>query len=276
MPDFAVDEMSVDKAFYTALKLHVYSTLHGNLLQELLRGETVQMSDDVKLQVGRFTARKTSNLFVPGDNGAGKPGSSSEFYGFTSHKVREKLKTLDEDEVLDYQGKGLRDAHIYGWDEPLKHWEICSFMRFRRYVRSDLTLMFELARAFHEFGTSAFTLNELFELYRSVHEDEYATTRWGRRKWKKLKDKPEYLRLVKDRLESLVDEDLVTQSGDKFAVKSDARDAVHHFDLFANGTPFHPSLEMCQACPLEQLCEAGSTQELVQSFNDGHIEIQES
>jgi hypothetical protein len=275
MPDFAVDEMSVDKAFYTALKLHVYSTLHGSLLRELLKGETVEVTDDVKLQVGRFTARKTSNLFVPGDNGA-KPGSSSEFYGFTSHKVREKLKDLDEEEVLEYEGKGLRDAHIYRWDQPLKHWEICSFMRFRRYAPDDLTLLFELSRAFHEFGTSAFTFNEFFEVYKGIHEDEFATTRWGRRKWKKLKDKPEYLRLVKGRIEDLVDADLVTAAGEKFAVQADARDAVHHFDLFVNGTPFHPSLDMCQACPLEELCEAGSTQELVRSFNDGHIEIEQS
>lgn len=274
MADYAVDEMTVDKAFHSALKLHVYNTVHGTLLENLLRGESVVMDEAVQLSVGRFTARKTNHLFVPKDGSRSR--CSAEFYGFTSHKVREKLSDLEEEGVLDLMGKGLRDAFQYRWSKPLKHWEICSFMRFKRYAEDDLTLHFELGRAFHEFATSTFTFPEFFDVYKAVHEAEYATTRWGKRKWKKLKDKHDYLRFVKDRLEALVDHELVQKSGKKYAVRPRAKDAVHHFDLFVNGTAFHPSRSMCDACPMDELCQAGSTQKLVRAFNDLRQEPQNS
>jgi len=53
------DLSSTDKAFYAALKLHVYSTIHDSLLSTLLGGSSITINENVKLEVGRFTARKT-------------------------------------------------------------------------------------------------------------------------------------------------------------------------------------------------------------------------
>lgn len=256
----------VDRAFYAALKLHVYSTIHDSLLSVLLGGRPVKVDDAVKLDIGRFTARKASNLFV-GENGS-RPKTSAEFYGYTSHKVREKLQHFADLGVVELVGQGLRDAFTYKWRPPVKHWEVCSFLRVQRALGTELSLAHELGRVYHGLGLEPFTLNEFLGVYEEAHSAEFGGSRWGRRKYEALRNSFGYQSFLKLRLERLVDAKLVAQpEKDKFTLIPAAADVANHFDLFVNEVAYHPSREMCGTCKLDGLCRAGSTQLLVVALN---------
>jgi hypothetical protein len=195
--------------------------------------------------------------------------ASAEFYGFTSHKVREKLASLHDLGVVELLGKGLRDAYTYRWKVPVKHWEVCSFMRFRRHTADDLSLNLELYRIFLWKAMGSFTAREFTEMYGGVHGDEYGGSRWGQRKWEKLAGSYGYGEYLKGRLHRLVEKGLLVAKADEHRISPDLADAVNHFDLFLNAVPFRPSRAMCDACPLDALCQAGSTQKLIVSLNQG-------
>lgn len=228
-------------------------------------GRSILLDQALKLEVGRFTSRKANHLFVS-ENGH-RAHASAEFYGFTSHKVREKLTALHELGVVELIGKGLRDAYTYRWKVPVKHWEICSFMRFRRRTADDLSVNLELYRVFAEHGNKPFTARDFVDLYARAHGAEYGATRWGQRKWEKIAGSFAYTEFLRTRLNHLVQRGLVTAKDDEHVLSPDVLDAVHHFDLFLNAVPFRPSRPMCAACPLDALCQAGSTQKLIVNLN---------
>ncbi len=266
MNETPVGTLSTDKAFYAALKLHVYSTIHDSLLTTLMGGRAIQLTEAVRLDVGRFTARKTNKLFVP-DNGS-RPSSSAEFYGFTSHKVREKLMQAAEEGFVELVGKGLRDAFTYKWRTPVKHWEVCSFMKFRKRTDGDLSMNLEMNRIYHGLGFESFKSSEFLKLYEKAHAAEYGNTRWGQRKFDQLKGSFAYQQFHKARLERLVDHKLVLKhEKDNFQLNPDVTDDVNHFDLFIHEVAFHPSRDMCRVCPMDALCRAGSTQLLILGLN---------
>jgi hypothetical protein len=265
LKDLPVDEFNTDKAFYAALKLHVYGTVHDSFLTTLVGGRSVLLDQDLKLEVGRFTARKANHLFVS-ENGH-RASTSAEFYGFTSHKVREKLAAFHELGVVDLLGKGLRDAYTYRWKVPVKHWEVCSFMRFRRATKGDLSMNLEMYRIFLEKGMNVFQAREFVDLYARVHGAEYGSTRWGQRKWEKIASSFAYTEFIRGRLQRLVEAGLVLQKGDELRIAPEMGDTVNHFDLFVNAVPFRPSRAMCDVCPLDALCQAGSTQKLIINLN---------
>ncbi|HWG91903.1 MAG TPA: hypothetical protein VNZ52_13720 [Candidatus Thermoplasmatota archaeon] len=261
-----LEALTVDKAFYAALKLNVYASVDDTLIATLLSGAPVVLNDAVKIEVGRFTARKANNLFVP--DGSAKSKCSAEFYGFTSHKVREKLKAFSEMGLVDFVGQTLRDAYTYKWRLPVKHWEICSFMRFRKITGTDLSMNLELNRIHRTHGLDPFAFTDFIELYADAHGAEYGNTRWGKRKFEKIKESYAYQSFLKMRLEQLVEEGLVLKEGDKYRLDPKVEDAVHHFDLFVNGVAYHPSLAMCQSCKCDRLCRAGATQMLIKGLNN--------
>jgi hypothetical protein len=265
LKELPVDEFNTDKAFYAALKLHVYGTVHDSFLTTLLGGRSLLLDQQLKLEVGRFTARKANHLFVS-ENGH-KASTSAEFYGFTSHKVREKLTAFHELGVVELLGKGLRDAYTYRWKVPVKHWEVCSFMRFRARTANDLSMNLELYRVFLEKGPNVFTTRDFVELYGRVHGAEYGSTRWGQRKWEKIASSFAYTEFIRGRLGRLQERGLVAGKGDEMQLTTEALDAVNHFDLFVNAVPFRPSRAMCDVCPLDALCQAGSTQKLIVNLN---------
>lgn len=265
LKDLPVDEFNTDKAFYAALKLHVYGTVHDSFLTTLVGGRSLLLDQEVRLEVGRFTARKANHLFVS-ENGH-RASTSAEFYGFTSHKVREKLTAFHELGVVELLGKGLRDAYTYRWKVPVKHWEVCSFMRFRKLTAEDLSMNLELYRVFLDKGTSVFSSRDFVDLYSRVHGAEYGSTRWGQRKWEKIASSFAYTEFIRGRLARLAERGLVESKGDEFHLAADAVDAVNHFDLFVNAVPFRPSRAMCDVCPLDALCQAGSTQKLIVNLN---------
>lgn len=265
LKDLPVDEFNTDKAFYAALKLHVYGTVHDSFLTTLVGGRSLLLDQEVRLEVGRFTARKANHLFVS-ENGH-RASTSAEFYGFTSHKVREKLTAFHELGVVELLGKGLRDAYTYRWKVPVKHWEVCSFMRFRKATAEDLSMNLELYRVFLEKGTSVFTSRDFVDLYSRVHGAEYGSTRWGQRKWEKIASTFAYTEFIRGRLARLVERGLVSSKGDEYHLAPESVDAVNHFDLFVNAVPFRPSRAMCDVCPLDALCQAGSTQKLIVNLN---------
>lgn len=267
LKELPLDEFTTDKAFYAVLKLHVYGTVHDGVLRALLAGRTLLLDQTVRLEVGRFTARKASHLFVS-ENGA-RGHASAEFHGFTSHKVREKLAHFHDLGVVELLGKGLRDAHTYRWKEPLKHWELCSFMRFRARTEEDATLNLELYRLFQEKGLAPFTAKEFVDMYARVHGAEYGSSRWGRRKWERIAGSFEYGESIRARLDRLMMAGLVLQDGDALRIDPAMRDPIHHFDLFLNGVAYRASPEMCAACPLDALCKAGSTQRALVALNQG-------
>jgi hypothetical protein len=256
-----LDEFSTDKAFYAALKLHVYATLHDGVLASLLAGRTLLLDQAVRLEVGRFTARKANHLFVQ-ENGP-RASASAEFHGFTSHKVREKLAHFHEQGVVELLGKGLRDAYTYRWKEPVRLWEVCSFMRFRPRTQDDLTLNLELYRVFQDHGMGPFTAKDFVDGYARVHGAEYGGSRWGKRKWERTAGSYAYAEGVKARLDKLVGAGIVLAEGEKHRIDPQMHDAVQHFDLFVNGVAFRASREMCAACPLDVLCQAGTTQRVL-------------
>lgn len=245
--------------------MHVYGTVHDGFLTTLTGGRSILLDQALKLEVGRFTARKANNLFVS-ENGH-RASTSAEFYGFTSHKVREKLAAFHELGVVELLGKGLRDAYTYRWKVPVKHWEVCSFMRFRKHTAGDLSMNLELYRVFLDKGMGSFSAREFVDLYGRVHGAEYTTTRWGARKWEKIASSFAYTEFIRGRLTRLVELGLVDAKGDEYRLAPPMADAVNHFDLFVNAVPFRPSRAMCDLCPLDALCQAGSTQKLIVSLN---------
>ena len=265
LKELPVDQFSIDKAFYAALKLHVYATLHDGFLTTLLDGRSLLLNQELKLEVGRFTARKANHLFVS-ENGH-RATTSAEFYGFTSHKVREKLQSFHELGVVELLGKGLRDAYTYRWKLPVKHWEVCSFEKFRKATNDDLWMNLELHRIFQRKGMNRFGAKEFVDTYSEAHGAEYGSTRWGQRKWEGIASSFNYTEFLRMRLQRLVQHGLVLQKGDEMRINPDLADAVSHFDLFLNAVPFRPSRAMCEACPLDRLCQAGSTQRLIVSLN---------
>lgn len=265
MSDLPLDRFTVDKAFYGALKLHVYQTVHDSFLHTLIGGKSIVLNENLKLEVGRFTARKADNLFVP-QNGH-RPNQSAEFFGFTSHKVREKLIAFHEAAFVELIGKGLRDAYTYRWKVPVKHWEICSFMRFRALTTDDPSMNLELYRLYLHQAFRPFTFRDFHAMYVAAHEAEYAQTRWGKRKFEKIAESFEYEQFLKSRLEKLVTYKLVERTGDSLQLASVHKDALNHLDLFMNAVPYHPSRDMCRVCALDDLCQAGSTQRLIVSLN---------
>jgi hypothetical protein len=265
LKELPVDQFSTDKAFYAALKLHVYGTVHDGFLTTLIGGKTLLLDQALRLEVGRFTARKANNLFV-GENG-NRPRTSAEFYGFTSHKVREKLTAFHDMGIVELLGKGLRDAYTYRWKVPVKHWEVCSFMKFRRFTADDLSMNLELYRVYLDKRMQPFTSREFADVYSKVHGEEYGNTRWGQRKWEKIASSFAYEQFMKGRLERLTEYKLVLHEGQQYRINPDLQDAVNHFDLFVNAVPFRPSRAMCDVCPLDALCQAGSTQKLIVSLN---------
>lgn len=269
MKELPVDEFSVDKAFFAALKLHVYGTVHDSFLTTLVKGKSLVLDQELKLEVGRFTSRKANHLFVA-ENG-NRAGCSAEFYGFTSHKVREKLAQLHDLGVVELLGKGLRDAYTYRWKLPVKHWEVCSFMRFRKATAADLSLNLEMHRIFHAKGTAPFSAREFLDLYSAAHGAEYNATRWGARKWEKIASSYGYGEFVKARLDALASAGLVAQKGDQHQLSPTVLDAVNHFDLFLNAVPYRASRAMCDVCPLDLLCQAGSTQKLIVALNANDV-----
>ncbi|MFA5860822.1 MAG: hypothetical protein WDA16_03915 [Candidatus Thermoplasmatota archaeon] len=260
-----VDEFTTDKAFYAALKLHVYASVHDGFFTTLLNGRSVLLDQELKLEVGRFTARKANHLFVS-ENGH-RASTSSEFYGFTSHKVREKLTHFHSMGVVELLGKGLRDAYTYRWRLPVKHWEVCSFEKFRRRTSEDLSMNLEIYRIFIEKGMDQFAPRDFIDIYTRAHGAEYNTTRWGARKWETIGKSFQYTEFIRGRLQRLLDKGLLLGKGDELRVNPDMSEAVNHFDLFLNAVPFRPSRAMCDACPLDSLCQAGSTQRLIVSLN---------
>lgn len=247
------------------MKLHVYGTVHDSFLTTLLGGRSIMLDQALKLEVGRFTSRKANHLFVA-ENG-NRASASAEFYGFTSHKVREKLAQFHELGVVELLGKGLRDAYTYRWKVPVKHWEVCSFMRFREQTSGDLSMNLEIYRIFLEKGMGPWSARDFVDIYSRTHGAEYGTTRWGQRKWEKIAQSFGYAEFIRGRLSRLVDEGLVVAKGDEHIIAPRMADAVHHFDLFLNAVPFRPSRSMCEICPLDALCQAGSTQKLIVSLN---------
>ena len=265
MSELPLDHFTIDKAFYGALKLHVYGTVHDAFLTTLVGGRSLLLNDTMKLEVGRFTARKADNLFVP-QNGS-RPNQSAEFFGFTSHKVREKLLAFHEAGIVELLGKGLRDAYTYRWKVPVKHWEVCSFMRFRGLAADDPSMNLEMYRLYLDKGFGPFTFRDFHGMYAAAHGSEYRATRWGKRKFEKLAESYEYDHFLRQRLDKLVARKLVVASGDVFSLNPEHRDALNHLDLFMNAVPYHPSRDMCRACALDDLCQAGSTQKLILSLN---------
>jgi hypothetical protein len=263
--ELPLDRFTTDKAFYSAIKLHVYGTVHDSFLSTLLDGRSLRLNETLKLEVGRFTARKADNLFVP-QNGA-RPRQSAEFFGFTSHKVREKLTAFHEAGFVELLGKGLRDAYTYKWKLPVKHWEICSFMRFRPLFEGDVSLALETYRTYLEKGFKPFTFRDFHGMYSTAHEAEYGQTRWGKRKFEKISQSTQYERFLKQRLEKLAAQDILVKDKDTYALNEALKDRVNHVDLFMNAIPYHPSRDMCEVCPLDELCQAGSTQKLIVSLN---------
>ncbi len=266
MNEAPLGTLSTDKAFYAALKLHVYSTIHDSILTTLLGGRSIQLTEAVRLEVGRFTARKTNKLFVP-ENGS-RPAFSAEFYGFTSHKVREKLVQAAEAGFVDLVGKGLRDAFTYKWKPPVKHWEVCSFLKIRKLTEADLSMNLEVNRIYHGLGYETFKSAEFLGLYEDAHGAEYGNTRWGQRKFDSLKGSFAYQQFHKSRLDKLVEHGLVLKEDkDAFTLNNAHADVYNHFDLFVHETAFHPSRDMCRVCKLDALCRAGSTQLLILGLN---------
>lgn len=265
MTSLMVEEFTTDRAFYAALKLHVHATLHDGLLGALMAGRALLIDQAVRLEVGRFTARKANHLFVAGAGPAGS--SSAEFYGFTSHKVREKLERFHELGVVELIGKGLREAFTYRWNEPVKHWEVCSFMRFRARTAADLTLNLEIHRIHREKGFAPFNAKDFVETYARAHSQEYRSSRWAQRKWDRIANGFAYADAMKARLDRLAEAGLVLAEGDEHRLDPDLRDALAHFDLFLNGPAYKASAAMCAACPLDPVCQSGGTGRVLAAIN---------
>jgi len=259
MAQLALVQFSIDDAFYGALKSHVYGTVYDTVLQALTSGNTQPLrmaqngSEGLSVKIGRFTARKANNLFVPSNK---KADASAEFFGFTSHKVREKLTELADEDTIEKVGRGLRDAKEYQWNEEIRKHELCSYLAFRKVTGSDTSLALEAYRVLQTFGDDAFEANDFAEAYTEVHEEEYSQSRWGKRKFDEISDSYEYRQFVKNRLKRLAKQDLVSTNADAgtFQLTPEGQDAGHHFGLFIDKVPYKASWDMCQDCPARRLC----------------------
>jgi hypothetical protein len=259
MAQLSLVQFSTDDAFYGALKAHVYGTVYDTVLEALRSGNTTPLrmaqngSEGLSVKIGRFTARKANNLFVPD---GGPANASAEFFGFTSHKVREKLSDLAEDETIEKVGRGLRDAKEYNWNETIEKYQLCSYLAFRKATGSDTSLGLEVYRILQTFGDDVFEANDFIEAYQAVHEEEYSQSRWGKRKFQEIAESYEYKSYLKDRLKALAEQDLVDVRRDKgtFQLNEDGHDAAHHFGLFIDEVPYKASWNMCQDCPARSLC----------------------
>jgi hypothetical protein len=246
-----VARSSIDRSFYAVLKLHVFATVHDVFLRSF-SGRNGHAVQDAKPTLGRFTARKADFLFVPRNGNA--LNCSADFFGFTSHKVREKLTGLEHEGKVVLEGRGLRDAYTYRWTEPLRLHELCSFMVLWRHTRGDLSVNIELARVYDAAAGNLFTFTDFARAYAQAHGEEYNGSRWGARKYESLRSSSEYERFLKARLRKLVDQGLVLTDGRAYRLAEKARDLVHHFHLFVDGVPYHPSRALCAACPLFDNC----------------------
>ncbi|MBI4394294.1 MAG: hypothetical protein HY556_10965 [Euryarchaeota archaeon] len=252
-----LEGFDVDKAFYSVLKLHVYSTVYEAFLKafgngNIAAGSPISHINEARLTFGRFTARKTNFLFVP-ENGH-RPQFSAEFYGFTSHKVREKLAHFNKESIVDLIGRGLRDAYTYQWSVPLQKSDICSFVRLKKRYGEDMSMVLETARIHERFEFDEFDFKGFITLYQDAHLKEYAASRWGVKKFQELRNSYDYEHFLKVRLQRLVSHGVIEQKGEKYRLSPTVDDAVNHFDLFTAGVAYRPSREMCVACPMKRVC----------------------
>jgi len=243
---------SIERSFYAMLKLHVFATVHDVFLQSFTHGKNGHALQDAKPTLGRFTARKADHLFVPRNGNALR--CSADFFGFTPHKVREKLALLEEMGVVVLEGRGLRDAYTYLWTQPVQLHELCSFMVLYKATSDDLSLNIELGRVFEAVGRERFGAQEFVQAYASAHLEEYGGTRWGSRRFERLRGSSEYHVFLRARLRKLVQRGLVAEEGDGFRLTPKALELIHHFQLFVDAVPYQASQAMCQACPLFQRC----------------------
>jgi hypothetical protein len=263
---------SIDRSFYAVLKLHVFATVHEVFLRSF-SGRNGHAVSDAKPTLGRFTARKADHLFVPRNGNA--LSCSADFLGFTSHKVREKLTQLEEDGVVHLEGRGLRDAYTYRWVAPLRLHELSSFMVLWKATQDDLSLNIELARIYDAAGQGTFGFQAFVKAYAEAHGDEYGGSRWGTRRFERLRNSSDYERFLKARLQKLLQRGLVSLVASEpatFTLTAKARDLVHHFNLFVDGVPYHPSRAMCQACPLFENCRVRGLVEPMLGALSGHLE----
>lgn len=252
-------QFSTDDAFYGALKAHVYGTVYDTVLEALRSGNTkplrmAQNGDQgLSVKIGRFTARKANNLFVPD---GGPANSSAEFFGFTSHKVREKLSELAETDTIEKVGRGLRDAKEYNWNERIEKYQLCSYLAVRKATGSDTSLALEAYRILQTFGEDPFEANDFMKAYQEVHEEEYSQSRWGKRKFQEIAESYEYKTYLKDRLKAMAEVGLVDVHQDEgtFQLTREGEDVAHHFGLFIDEVPYKASWNMCQDCPARKLC----------------------
>ncbi|HEV8359281.1 MAG TPA: hypothetical protein VGR28_02380, partial [Candidatus Thermoplasmatota archaeon] len=175
---------SIDRSFYAVLKLHVFQNAHEVFLRSF-SGRNGHAVQDAKPTMGRFTARKADFLFVPRNGNALK--CSADFFGFTSHKVREKLQQLEAAGVVVLEGRGLRDAYTYRWVAPLRLHELCSFMVLSRATRDDLSVNIELARIYDAAGAGTFAFADFVRGYQQAHGEEYNASRWGARRYERIR-----------------------------------------------------------------------------------------
>ncbi|MGQ0535793.1 MAG: hypothetical protein ACT4PT_06955 [Methanobacteriota archaeon] len=257
-----------EKAFYSVLKLHVYNSLYDSFLKPLQSDTRIDMSrfaNGHRLELGRFTARKTNYLFVP-ENG-NRPRCSAEFYGFTSHKVREKLVELQMQGVVELVGKGLRDAYTYRWRVPFTFAEVLSFLAVRRTTSDDLSMNLELARIHEARGFSPFSLRDFVDLYAEAHRSEYSTSRWGRRKFETLRNSFDYDNFLKLRLGKLVQHRLVLSDGASFTLNPALGEYIHHFGLFVDAVQYTPSEDFRRLVPIDEVGGEASVRTVVAILN---------
>lgn len=245
---------TTDMAFYGALKVHVFGTVWDTVLQGVRNGNTAPITaNGLSVRIGRFTARKANNLFVPSGS---KATSSAEFFGFTSHKVREKLTELAEGGTVDRVGRGLRDAQTYSWKESIERYQLCSYLKVRQVLDKDTSLALELYRVLLTFGDEDFAARDFVDAYRVVHEEEYSQSRWGKRKFDEISESFQYQTFLKNRLKAMSKHKLLTfnKGAETFRLAPRAADAAHHFGLFLESVPYKASWEMCQTCPARRQC----------------------
>jgi hypothetical protein len=242
---------SIDRSFYAVLKLHVFGSINEVFLRSF-SGRNGHAVHDAKPTLGRFTARKADYLFVPRNGNA--LSCSADFFGFTSHKVREKLQQLEQDGVVALEGRGLRDAYTYRWVAPVQLHELCSFMVLWRHTRDDLSVNIELARVFDATGAAPFTFQDFVRAYQEAHGDEYGGSRWSARRYEKLRSSSDYERFLRARLNKLIKQGLVLEDRAGYLLADRARDLVHHFQLFVDAVPYRPSRALCISCPLFENC----------------------
>lgn len=268
MTTLTVTDFTSERAFVAVLKLHVYATIHESYVKPTESDTALPAGS--RIEFGRFTARKTNYLFVP-ENG-NRPHCSAEFYGFTSHKVREKLEDLSEKGEIELIGRGLRDAQTYRWVRPITLPELASFLVFRRVTTEDLSMNLELKRVASHVGLEAFTLRDFVGMYLESHAEEYGQSRWGKRKFEKLRQSYDYDSFLKHRLEKLARNRLLKTNGTEFKINPDLRDELHHFDLFMDSVQYEPSPDLVARAGLGRAIASEALQALLKESGNGHYE----